>query len=89
MAVVEQRGQGGVFLAGGEPAGGAGGVPPVAGGAPLAVGGVPFVVGGGWPVAGGSFLFFFSVLTPADFFDGAVCPTICLALTTSTDKLRR
>ena len=73
---VEQRGQGGAFLAGGSLAGG---VPFVVGGDPPEVGGDPLVVGGSFfppPFA----------LLAADFLEEVVCPTVWRALTTSVDN---
>ena len=73
---MEQRGQGGAFLAGGSLAGG---VPFVVGGDPPEVGGDPLVVGGSFfppPFA----------LLAADFLEEVVCPTVWRALTTSVDN---
>ena len=73
---VEQRGQGGAFLAGGSLAGG---VPFVVGGDPPEVGGDPLVVGGSFfppPFA----------LLAADLLEEVVCPTVWRALTTSVDN---
>ena len=74
---VEQRGQGGAFLAGGS----------LAGGVPFVVGGDPPEVGGDPLVVGGSFLPPPFALLAADFLEEVVCPTVWRALTTSTDKL--
>ena len=73
---VEQRGQGGAFLAGGS----------LAGGVPFVVGGDPPEVGGDPLVVGGSFLPPPFALLAADFLEEVVCPTVWRALTTSVDN---
>ena len=80
---MEQRGQGGAFLAGGSLAGG---VPFVVGGASLEEGGDPPEVGGDPLVVGGSFLPPPFALLAADFLEEVVCPTVWRALTTSVDN---
>ena len=80
---VEQRGQGGAFLAGGSLAGG---VPFVVGGDPPEVGGDPPEVGGDPLVVGGSFFPPPFALLAADFLEEVVCPTVWRALTTSVDN---
>ena len=80
---MEQRGHGGVFLAGGSLAGG---VPFVVGGASLVEGGDPPEVGGDPLVVGGSFLPPPFALLAADFLEEVVCPTVWRALTTSVDN---
>ena len=73
---VEQRGQGGAFLAGGS----------LAGGVPFVVGGDPPEVGGDPLVVGGSFLPPPFALLAADFLEEVVWPTVWRALTTSVDN---
>ena len=81
---VEQRGQGGVFLAGGSLAGG---VPFVVGGVALVEGGVAPEVGGVVVVdVGGSFLPPPLILLAADFLEEVLWPTVWRALTTSVDN---
>ena len=80
---VEQRGQGGAFLAGGSFAGG---VPFVVGGAALVEGGDPPEVGGDPLVVGGSFLPPPFALLAADFLEEVLWPTVWRALTTSVDN---
>ena len=80
---VEQRGQGGAFLAGGSLAGG---VPFVVGGDPPEIGGDPPEVGGDPLVVGGSFFPPPFALLAADLLEEVVCPTVWRALTTSVDN---
>ena len=70
---MDQRGQGGAFLAGGSFAGG---VPFVVGGAALVEGGDPPEVGGDPLVVGGSFLPPPFALLAADFLEEVICPTV-------------